>query len=514
MSRVAPAAALSASLLLAPLKLARGMLRHPLTLLLAVLLGGWAGLLWPQGKALFITLESIYRALIELATLPFLMLAVYFGVQHMSAAAAHWRRMGGLAALGLLAMLLCGLGGALVASVGGAGTRPGLQQKAALGAYTLHSSGVEAALSLHGAAAGAQQEAPPPGTPQQPGAPSGADAAALVPDNLYAAMAFGSVPSVLIGVLLFSAAVAVQRPLQANHLSALLEPLYRALELVIGAVNIGLPLIAFGLAAAATSTIGAAALGLMTGFLATWCATVLIVGAAVLALLCWRVAAGPWQVLAALRAPLTVCVCAPVGAAALPEFIEALSVRLGFGRGVVELLMSVCPVFVRTGETLFFAVLTVFLANLYGQPLSVPDLLKVGLVSCWCALCSLVLRGASGVLWTAALQAWFSLPVEAMLPLLATAGALCKGARNLVSYLTAVALLVLVGPALQATPSAPAVAGVPVPAAAVMPAPALVLVVARRQVWFSLLLLGAALGCVFGAGFGVGMRQSLYLTTL
>ena len=68
------------------MNLLRDMLHHPAALLGAVLLGAWAGMLWPQGTPLFGALATIYLSLIQVAALPFLVLAVYFGLQRMAAA--------------------------------------------------------------------------------------------------------------------------------------------------------------------------------------------------------------------------------------------------------------------------------------------------------------------------------------------------------------------------------------------------------------------------------------------
>ncbi|MEG0883435.1 MAG: hypothetical protein RSH52_19545, partial [Janthinobacterium sp.] len=167
------------------MNLLRDMLHHPAALLGAVLLGAWAGMLWPQGAPLFGALATIYLSLIQVAALPFLVLAVYFGLQRMAAAGEQWRRLGVLALLGVLLMLLCALGGALLASLGAAGAGLDAGQQASLGRMAMHAE-APAVVSLHALEAPAAAPAAPP----------------LVPHNLYAVMAFGSAPSVLIGVLL------------------------------------------------------------------------------------------------------------------------------------------------------------------------------------------------------------------------------------------------------------------------------------------------------------------------
>jgi aerobic C4-dicarboxylate transport protein len=484
--------------------LLRDLLHQPVVLVVAVLLGAWTGVCWPHGAALFGALAGVYLALIQAAALPLLMLAAYFGLQRLAADGAPWRRIGMLAMLGLLVMLLCALGGAVLTDLSGAGGDLNASQKALLGRLTMGAEaarpqdlhdGLDASASATVAAAAVDAASSP--------------AATIVPSNLYAAMAFGAAPTVLIGVLLFGAAVAVQRPSASGQLNAIMEALYRGMERVVRSVNIGLPLTAFVLAAAATSTAGADLLALLASLLGVWYGAVAVVGVLAVALICRRLKAHPWRVLKALREPVTVCLFAPVGAAALPEFIEALSVRLGFGRGVVELLASVFPTFIKTGEAMFFAVLAVFIANLYGRPLAPADLLLIGLLACWTALWSFGARGAKAALWSGVLQASLGLPLDALLPALVSVEVLCAGARSLVSYLAAAALVALAEDILPATELAPDDTATAAPAAPLL----LVLALGRRQAWAGLALLAAALLSVFGAGFGMGLRKIL-LTTL
>lgn len=483
--------------------LLRELSRQPVALLGAVLAGIWVGLQWPQAGPAFAALATIYLSLLQAAALPFLLLAAYFGVQRLAGdgdrtgAGARWRRTGVLALAALLAMLLCALGGALLTEVTAAGARIEGEQAAALGRLALRSeSAVE--VSLHGAAVVAAGPVVP----------------SLVPANLFQALAAGAAPSVLIGVLLLGAAVAARctGTGTAQHLHGILEAVYRGLELTIALINTGLPLVAFVLAAAAASPAGAAGgeTALLASLLGSLVAAAVLACALALGVLSWRLRTHPWRVLIALREPLTVCLFAPVGAAALPEMIEALSGRLGLRRGAVELLTAVLPVFVKTGEALFFAVVAVFIANLYGHLLTAAELVLMALTACWFALTTIGIAGAKGSLWAGVLQAGFGLPLEALLPLLVAVELLSEGARNLVSYLVTAALIALG----TEPPAGVSLAGANRDGAAVDPAAvSVLLVVGRRRAWLSLALLAGAALLVFCAGLGAGLRK-IVLSTL
>lgn len=360
------------------------------------------------------------------------------------------------------------------------------EQAAALGRLTARAE-ISAPISLRGE------------EPMQAGIPVAPD---LVPANLYAALAAGAVPSVLLGVILFGAAVATQKMERTAQLGSILEAVYRGLEGVIGLVNTGLPLIALVLAAAAVGAAGNEAI-LLGGFLGSWGVAALLASGLALAALCWRLKSGPGPVLAALRMPLTVCLFSPVSTAALPEFIDALSVRLGFARGPVELLASALPVFARSGEALFYAVLAVYAANLYGHALALHDVVLVAAFSCWFTLATSGLPGAKAALWSGVLQARFGLPLEALLPVLVAVEALCEGTRSLVSYLAAAALVALSAAPVRLSSGA---------TGSNTEAAPLLLVLGRRQAIVSLLLLAGTFLLVFCAGMGAGLRKHLLAT--
>ncbi len=468
------------------MKLLHTILHQPAALLAAMLLGAWCGLAWPAGSPLFAALAALYLSLVQAATLPFLALAVYFGLQRSVAGGAPWGRLAMLLATGLAGMFLCALAGALLtsAAAGGAGMAP--EQAAALGRLTARAE-ISAPISLRGE------------EPMQAGIPVAPD---LVPANLYAALAAGAVPSVLLGVILFGAAVATQKMERTAQLGSILEAVYRGLEGVIGLVNTGLPLIALVLAAAAVGAAGNEAI-LLGGFLGSWGVAALLASGLALAALCWRLKSGPGPVLAALRMPLTVCLFSPVSTAALPEFIDALSVRLGFARGPVELLASALPVFARSGEALFYAVLAVYAANLYGHALALHDVVLVAAFSCWFTLATSGLPGAKAALWSGVLQARFGLPLEALLPVLVAVEALCEGTRSLVSYLAAAALVALSAAPVRLSSGA---------TGSNTEAAPLLLVLGRRQAIVSLLLLAGTFLLVFCAGMGAGLRKHLLAT--
>ncbi|ELX12961.1 sodium:dicarboxylate symporter [Janthinobacterium sp. HH01] len=461
----------------------RDIFHHPATLLGAMLLGGWVGTLFPGSAPLLAAVSMLYLSLIQMAALPFVILAVYFGLQRLPSEPGSGARLARLAAMSLLAMLLCAVVGVLVASVGGAGSGMSAGQTAALGKLALRSES-QFMMALRDSGDG------------------GADAwdiGTLVPDNFFGVLAYGSLPSVLIGVLCFGAAVSVQDPLRSAQLSGIFEGAYRALESLVNRFNALLPAAAFVLAAAATATAGVEAIVLLGSFLAAFFAAAAAVCAGAIAIICWKLKKSPWPVLLALREPITVCLFSPVAVAAVPGFIHGMSVRLGFSRGLVELVSPIAPVFIKAGEAMFFAVLAIFIANLYHHALSPADIAWICALSWTAALWSVGIAGVKSVILGGFVMASMGLPLEAVLPVFMLVEVLCEGPRNLLSFLISSALIALVADGLYIKNEQDFEVWHP---------STLKLVFTRKQALSVLFLLLIALSTVFCAGIGYGLRRA------
>lgn len=467
--------------------------QHPAVLLGMVLLGGWIGALFPASAPVLSGLSTLYISLIQMAAFPFVILAVYFGLQRMPGVPGAGPRLVKMVLMSLLAMLLCALVGMLVAGMLSAGGGMSPAQVAALGRLTLRSES-RIVLSMHGddAAGVAAWE-----VASNAAASAASIVAPLVPDNLFSVLAYGSLPSVLIGVLCFGAAVAVQPPGVASPLSNIFEGIYRALESLVHRFNSLLPLAACVMAGAATATAGIEAIVLLGSFLASFFGAALVVSVLALTVVCQRLKQPLRHVLPALREPITVCLFSPAAVAAVPDFIQCLSVRLGFSRALVELFMPIAPTFIKAGEAMFFAVLAIFIANLYGHPLSPADLAQICLLSWVAALWSVSIVGVKSVLLGGFVLGSFGLPLEAVLPVFLLVEVLCEGARNLLSFLISTAVIALVADDLYINIEQISEA---------KQLTSLNLAFSRKQATMAFVLIAVALFTVFCAGVGFGLH--------
>jgi Na+/H+-dicarboxylate symporter len=150
------------------------------------------------------------------------------------------------------------------------------------------------------------------------------------------------------------------------------------------------------------------------------------------------------QVLSGLKAPLLVGLTSGSATAPIPHTIEALSEKLGFSRGVVELVVPFGSVFMRAGAALYFTLATVFVANLYGRTLGAGDIVLVCAASVVAAFVSAGQSGAATVGYTGIVLSMLNLPVEAAGVLFVTIDLICDGPRNVLSLLSACTVISLV----------------------------------------------------------------------
>ena len=462
-------------------------LRHPAALALALLLGTAVGLALPGAGEDLTHFGQAYLALLNMAATPLIVVAVFFGLRRILSLPRAGLRLGALLGMGLGALLLGGLLAAVLASLWGAGS--GLTQADAqvLGRLSLDHEAFTSVNLL------------------SPDTADGPDARwnAMVPDNYYQALAFGSLPAILIGTLCFGFALAVQEGESARAFQRLMEAIYRTLEQLIERLNVFLPLMAFALAASLASQASWDWVRLMSGFLGPFLLTGGLVVAACVCIAARHLGVGPEHVLRGLRRPFVVGLFSGGSAAAVPGFIDAMCNQLGFRRDLVEFAAPVAPVFLRVGDAVFFAVLVVFVANLYGRAPDPADLALIGLASAAAALSSVAFVGGRSLAAGALLLGWLDLPAEALLPAFVVIEVLCEGLRTLLALALTCALVALVSRGLPSEAQAVATLF-----DAAQRKAGLRLVLGPRQALAVGLLLTAALGTACLAGIGLGLRQA------
>jgi Na+/H+-dicarboxylate symporter len=410
-----------------------------LVLLLCFALGGVAGAFAPPVGGFAFFIGQIYLALVNMAAVPLLVVAMFFGLRQLFLLSHPGLRIGTMLTLALALVFVSAVGGTLA----GVFTAPGLHlpddAHQQLGQLVLQSASdaEDMRMKLFGA--------------DNPG--SAASALALrdvVPDNFYRVLAGGNALGILTGTILFGMAFAALSGEQTRVLHSVFESIYRSLETLIEYANLLLPVLAFGTAAHLTAQTEHATLDAMSGFLVSFLGGTAALCAVAVVVIAMRSGAPLARVAAALKAPMLVGLTSGSATAPIPHTIEAMSTRLGFSRGVAELVVPFGSVFVRAGSALYFALATVFIANLYDRPLSAGELALTAAAATIAAFASAGRSGAMSIGYVGIVLSMLQLPVEAAGVLLIAVDLICEGPRNLLSLLSVCTVVALVSAGLPA----------------------------------------------------------------
>jgi len=420
----------------------------PPALLGCLIAGALLGHFLPEIGAKASLLGQLYLGVVAMAALPLLVVATFFGLRQTLALPQPGARIlmiAGLAAVVVAASAAIGTLAGVLAEPGGgldAGSRAylgQLVQEAGRGG-----GDAEFALRDHG-------EAP---AVKEPSAWN-----ALVPDNFFRALADGRSLAILVGALLFGLAFAALGKTRNSALTAVFEAVYRALEIIISQVNLFIPVMVFSMAAFFVSRTEPGMLAAMGAFLGWFTVLALGLSVAAAAVIGRQCGASTWQVTQALQDPGLIALTSASATASIPSTIEAMSSRLGFSRGIVELVTPTASVFMRSGSALYYALVTLFVANLYGRTLLPHELLLVGAGSFLAAFASAGNNSAANVGYAGMVLGLLQLPVEAALALFLAIDLLCEGPRNLLTLMATCMLIALVSRGLPHEQRAVAVDG-------------------------------------------------------
>lgn len=460
-----------------------------LAMLVCLAAGSLAGVYVPSLGAFGFMFGQLYLAVVSMAAIPLLVVATFFGLRQTMALPFPGRRMLMIAGLALALVALCSALGVAVGWLSAPGAQLSTDVRTHLGAMVMRSGGdSDTEIRLWSELA--------------PVAPEDHTGYSFLPDNFFRVLVDGNSLGVLSCALLFGlgfATLSRERNASLNHL---FEAVYRALELIIARANIALPVVAFGMAAHVLSQTDLATIGAMGGFILHFAVMVSLLSTAAV-IVVYRQGNQPLlDVLHHLKTPMLVSLVSSSSTASIPHTIEAMSVRLGFSRGIVELVVPAASVFLRAGSALYYVLLALFVANLYARVLTAADLGLIFAGATAAAFLSVGNNSVANVGYAGIVLSLLKLPLEAAMALFLAIDLICEGPRNLLSLL---ATCVLISVASAGLPSERALP-IQVDAIAV-PKPLRLIMMRSHLALVAVSALLAALLIVL-LGIGVGARQA------
>jgi proton glutamate symport protein len=267
----------------------------------------------------------------------------------------------------------------------------------------------------------------------------------LIPENIFSALSSGSSLKVLFFAVLFGLAVGCLNKESSHHLIASLDSIYLAFAKLVQWLMYFLPFGLLGLIAHDVSQVGANVLIAMMKFI-----PIVLLAFLLLFILSSFIM---WQRTGSIRKPFfalkdTIIIALGTGntLACLPSTLTAMHETLGYDKKTVDLLAPLTFTLCRTGPTLYFALATLFVAQIYNVDLDMSGILTVIFSS---VLAGLATAGASGIILLSMLGlvlAPLGLPVDAVLVLFIVIDPVIGPFRVLAIVHTACAVMTLIMP--------------------------------------------------------------------
>ena len=382
----------------------KSFLTSPWTILGSIILGILAGVYAPAMSINFESVGGIYISLLKVVVLPFLLATILVGVISLlqkEGSATMIRRI----IMGFIAsMLIAGTIGVGTVALTGSEMTP--EKQTQLGAIVnSKDSGSDLNITL--------KEPMPVATHIDPMQM----AQKFIPENIFNTLAAGESLKIVIFCLIFGVALGNIKSTGQEMLVDVLKSIQQASISIFKFLNYFLP---FALLAMISSQVGKVGVGIfltMLDFITQQAIGGGLLIIAATAVIWVRSKVSLMEVIQATKETLIVAVSSRSSLACIPYAQEALH-KLKFDRSGVELTVPLSFTVNRIGSIVYYAIATVFIANIYGAPMGIVGLAVVLLGSILAGLASAGTTGILTVATVAVVCDLLKLPSEAVLVLL------------------------------------------------------------------------------------------------
>ncbi|WP_245461024.1 MULTISPECIES: cation:dicarboxylase symporter family transporter [unclassified Mesorhizobium] len=392
------------------------------------------GLYYPDFAHAISPVAQLYLNFLKMVVLPYLVSSVIFSITAMVQDPKSVRYLGKVGMAVLVVSFLAVLVSGTLSLILQPGQIENPQSRIELGEFINSQGSVSTDLAF--------PFQPPPSN----GDPGHSILLDLVPNNVFNALASGQTIQVLLFCLLFGLAMGKIPQPSSMSLTQALNAVYRACTVLTNWFIWGLPFATFILIADQTASTGTKPLTLMGGYLLVMGLSCLIFVAGAFAIIAIRSRRSYWTTIKTCQPLLMVAITTRSTVASLPWVINLLSERLRFSLVVVELLVPLQAALLRTGPALLYTSGALFIAQLYGHPLAVPDLVLVGIIS---ALLALTTGGMGSLLILSQMSivcGYLKLPFEAAFALFVAVDAAVDTFMTLASVCTVAASTAMIAP--------------------------------------------------------------------
>ncbi|KRB67892.1 dicarboxylate/amino acid:cation symporter [Noviherbaspirillum sp. Root189] len=408
---------------------------NPWTVLGCVLAGGALGWAAPAFSKHLGVIGIVYVDLLKMIVLPFMISAVIFSLQSLYRDGGAGRIIKSV----IIVFIAISLVTAVLSAAGSLLFRPGSNLPAATLAalgdiVSIDANQTNTEMSLR------TPEAPPKELSLQDILQS------LIPSNIFASLANGETLKALVFALLFGFAVGQVPTRMSTGLNHALETIYVACETLTHWVNLPIPFILICMTASQIAETGLEPLKAMAGFVAAFLVICVILLALAMTLIGRRANVPLKTVVAAMREPFALGVATNNSATCMPAMVSGLVNKLNFARSRVELLVPLSISLLRMGPVAYYICGTLFIAALYGRPVSAVDVGLLMLVSIMLGFASAGMAGIVTISLIGTTCSYLGLPFEAVFLLFAAVDPVCAMARTVVTVISGCAAVSVICP--------------------------------------------------------------------
>lgn len=379
-------------------------LSSPWSIAISASFGVYCGLRHPQLATSFAPVGTLYLALLKMCVLPMLLTAITGSIGQLIRTRDAGRSIRRILVVFPLGLLFVSTFAVVVAAVTAPGKNLSEATLKTLGVL-VNQSGIDLEIALAG-------PLPSPETVD-----IGQFILSMVPDNIFSALSEGQTLRVLVFSMIFGLSLGFVREPVTDSLFDVLESIYKSCQKLISWLTVLLPIGLCSLLAAQLAQLGTGVLFAMVNFVIVglltfgclYCICTLII---------WRrTDCSLPQILSALKEPTLLALATSSSLTCIPASISALSDRLKFDRQTTHLVTPLAITICRYGSVVYFALATLFVAQLYQKSL---DLVQLSIVVAAAILAGMATSGATGVLTLTMLDIVLTplkLPLEAVLVL-------------------------------------------------------------------------------------------------
>jgi proton glutamate symport protein len=382
----------------------KSLLISPLTVAASIFAGVLGGIYSPDTITLFESVGDIYISLLKVVVLPFLFATILVSVINLLRKDGSKDLIHRIVIGFLGSMVIASVIGILCVTLSGSEMTP--EKKIQLGSL-INDKDQSSDLTI------TLQEPMP-----EPAKSSFSELTMkFIPENIFATLDRGETLKIVIFCLIFGIALGNIKSPGLQIIIETLQSVQQASTLIFKFLNYLLPIALFTMIGAQVAKVGIGIFGTMIEFIyQQFLGGLLVVVAGTL--LIWIRAGGTLaHVIRETKQAMIVAVSSRSSVTCIPYAQEALT-RLHFDKTCVELTIPLSFTVNRIGSVVYYAITTVFIANIYGAPLNVSTLFLIGLGSILAGIASAGSTGLLTVATVAIVCDLIKLPSEAVVVLL------------------------------------------------------------------------------------------------